>query len=77
MSVWVCGCGWVGGMCVYTHVCLSEHAEFRGQFWSQLYSFLTQVSMTEITLADLVTGACWKRKDKQNLTLKSTDVATI
>lgn len=71
MSLCVCD------MCVYSYVCLSEHAEVRGQFWSQLYPFLTQVLMTEITLADLVTRACWKRTDKQNLTLKSTDVVTI
>lgn len=34
-------------------------------------------SVTEITLADLVTGASWKREDKQNLTLKSADMVTI
>ena len=70
MSLCVCVCV----VCVCTHMCASmnmQKSEDNVGVGSILFS------MPEITLADLVTGASWKREDKQNLTLKSTDMVTI
>lgn len=70
--VWVYVCVCV--VCLCTHMCASvsmQKSEDNAGVGSILFS------VTEITLADLVTGASWKREDKQNLTLKSADMVTI